>query len=256
MISIDKYAYINKLSGVHPMEKFIFALGTLLLCLYLNSIPVSIVVIITMAYLTVVKAGVNTKFYYGLIRLPFYFLFLSIIAILVGVVDCSKGVVCSINAFGIDIGITYTSLTTATNLFFKAMASVSCLYFLSLTTTLVDLISILRKFKCPELLLELISLVYKFIFVLIETAGKIYNAQWTRLGYSTLKNSFNSIGLLVSNLFIISYKKMTCLINALDARCYAGKLNVLEETYTYSKTNIFLIILFEVFIISFALLIK
>jgi cobalt/nickel transport system permease protein len=85
------------------------------------------------------------------------------------------------------------------------------------------------------------SLVYRFIFVLLETADKMYTAQAARWGYATLKTSYFSLGQLVSNLFHKSYYCSRMLFTTLLARCYTGELKVLEKSYVLSGKNLFLI---------------
>ena len=83
----------------------------------------------------------------------------------------------------------------------------------------------------PKLIVELMGLIYRFIFVLLETADTMITAQNSRLGYSSLSAGFRSLGTLVSTLFIRSYKRSDELYTALEARGYDGDLNVLEETF-------------------------
>ena len=48
MISIDKLAYISKLKNVNPMEKFIFSMATIIVCISLNNIVDSIIILLLM----------------------------------------------------------------------------------------------------------------------------------------------------------------------------------------------------------------
>ena len=147
------------------------------------------------------------------------------------------------------MGCTYFSILTAARLFFKSLASVSCLYFLTLTTPIFEILSVLKKLKVPKLFVELMGLIYRFIFVLLDTANMIYISQNSRLGYSTLKTGFNSLGKLIANLFISSYKRSQDIYTAMESRCYDGDINLLENNYTYSYKNISLIIVVEIVLI-------
>jgi cobalt/nickel transport system permease protein len=152
------------------------------------------------------------------------------------------------------MGCTYDSILVATRLFLKSLASVSCLYFLTLTTPVFEVLSVLRKLKVPKLFIELMGLIYRFIFVLLDTANMIYISQNSRLGYSTMRNSYNSLGKLISALFISSYKRSQDIYTAMESRCYDGDINLLENDYKYSYKNISLIIVIEIvlIIISFS----
>lgn len=256
MINLDKYAYLNNMSKIHPAEKFSMALITLLLCVWANSIGISLAVLFTMFVLTVFIAKIPLKIYLKLILIPSYFLILGILAILFDFGDKNTLFIWNLNIFEFTVGITKNSLLTSVQLFFKALGAVSCLYFLTLTTSLIDIVSVLKKLKFPDLFLELVSLMYRFIFVLIDTAGIIYNAQSSRLGYSNIKNWHRSLGYLVTNLFINSFKRADNLFVALESRCYNGNINVLENSYKLSKYNIIFIILLELTLLSFSIYLK
>jgi cobalt/nickel transport system permease protein len=81
--------------------------------------------------------------------------------------------------------------------------------------------------------------------MLVMIAGQIHTSQTSRLGYSTFRNQFRSMGQLISSLFIISYKKVNGLFMALESRCYNGKMNVLEKKYKFSPVNIIMIMAIE-----------
>jgi hypothetical protein len=61
MFKIDKYAYASKLKRKDPMEKLIFAVLTLGVCLWADCIPVSVIILLLMAWVTVCL-GKNTFF--------------------------------------------------------------------------------------------------------------------------------------------------------------------------------------------------
>ena len=132
---------------------------------------------------------------------------------------------------GSNIGVSIIGLQNAIKLFFKALGAVSCLYFLSLNTPMVDLLAVLRKLRVPKLMVELMGLIYRFIFVFLETADNMFIAQNSRLGYSSLSSGYRSLGVLASTLFARAYKHSDDIYTALEARGYDGELNVLEEKF-------------------------
>jgi cobalt/nickel transport system permease protein len=253
MISIDKLAYISGLKKVNPMEKFIFAMVTMSVCILLNNIIDSTIILILMAMITVFKGKIPLKTYIKLMSLPLAFLIMGVLTIAINVVGTSEGLILSFSIFNIKLGCTYDSILTATRLFLKSIASVSCLYFLTLTTPVFEILSIIKKLKVPKLFVELMGLIYRFIFVLLDTANMIYISQNSRLGYSTLKMGFSSLGKLITTLFISAYKRSQDIYDAMESRCYDGDINLLENNYTYSYKNISLIIVIEILLIIISL---
>ncbi len=231
MISIDKYAYGSKLKHTNPMQKLVFALVTLAVCIWANQNAVSAAVICVMCGVTVLRGGTSLRFFLNLMLVPMSFLVISVLTIAVNVSQKPDAFLAAIPIAGTWIGFSLQGLQHALQLFLKALGAVSCLYFLSLSTPMVDLLAALRRLRLPKLMVELMGLVYRFIFVLLETADTICNAQNCRLGYSRLSNAYRSVGTLASMLFIKSYKQADALYTALEARGYEGELNVLAETY-------------------------
>ena len=100
------------------------------------------------------------------------------------------------------------------------------------------------------MLVEIIGLVYRYIFLFIDVAQMIYISQDARLGYSTLKASFNSSGRLISSLFLTALKQANESFVCLEARCYTGELKFIDKSYISSKRNIILILLVNIILIA------
>lgn len=249
MLDIDQYAYSNNLRSIHPVEKAIFAFSTMILCLVANSIITSLAIILLMTGVVIFVAEIPKSFFIKLLLVPISFLLVSTFTIVISITKDPGGLLYYVDFFGWKLGIKFENIIIAINLFLKSLGTVSCLYFLALTTPMIEIISVLRKFKVPSIFIELMSLIYRFIFVLLETANLIRTSQLSRLGYSNLKNSFNSLSQLVSNLFIRAYYRAKGLLTTLLARGYDGEIKVLEPEYEFSKKNLVFIFLIELLLI-------
>ena len=111
------------------------------------------------------------------------------------------------------------------------LAAVSCLYFLSTSTPMTELFTALRRMHIPGFLVEMMELVYRYIFVLLEAASQIRNAQECRLGYATLKTGFYSTGQLISNLFLRAYRQADRTYTAMESRGYTDEVRTLGLAY-------------------------
>jgi cobalt/nickel transport system permease protein len=98
------------------------------------------------------------------------------------------------------------------------------------------------------------SITYRYIFVLLETADQIYIAQASRWGYATWKTSYSSLGQLLSNLFSKSFYNSKMLYMTLSSRCYTGRLRGLDNTYILSKKNLCLIAVVDLVLVVVGLL--
>ncbi|PKM83118.1 MAG: cobalt ECF transporter T component CbiQ [Firmicutes bacterium HGW-Firmicutes-14] len=252
MLNIDGFAYTNRLKNVHPTEKAVFALLTLFLCLVFSSFTVSCLTLLLMTVVTVRRAGIPYRAYFRMMAIPFSFLVVGVLTI--GITITTQRVeqewLGSLTAAGVTFGVTSGSIIKAAELAGKSLAAVSCLYFLALTTPVVDLTAAMRKLRIPSLFIELTELTYRFIFVLQETAEDIYLSQSVRWGYSSLKNSYKSLGSLTATLFLRAHHRSGMIFTALTARGYNGQLSVLAPEYRVSTANILMITVVELLLLS------
>lgn len=256
MINIDKYAYVSKLKHTAPMKKLAFSMLALGICIWADSVIVSVLVLLTMGWCTVHKGGTPFGLFIKLMLVPASFLIIGVLTIGINVSANKDVFLFSLHGFGTYIGVSQSSIQKAVHLFSKALGAVSCLYYLSLSTPMVDLLAVLRRLKVPKLMTELMGLIYRFIFVLLETADAMFTAQNSRLGYSDISSSYRSLSALTSTLFIRAYKRSDDLYTALEARGYDGKLNVLEEQFVTKWTEYIPPLMINVFFIFVALLLK
>lgn len=245
MIIIDKLCYLSKLRYVNPGEKFAFAMLTLIFCLVSRSIAMGVFVLLLNGFLNIKIGGISTRRYINLMLVPLTFLLLSTLAILV---NFSRS---PLDAFAIPLGSWYATgswnaIVHAVQLTVTALASVSCLYFLSLNTTMTDILSVLRKLHVPGLVVELMLLIYRYIFVLLDVAYYISTSQNARLGHKDLRTSIKSFGGMVQAMFVRAMKRSRCLYDAMEARCYDGEIKVLDETHPVNQRNVVLIIVVEI----------
>jgi cobalt/nickel transport system permease protein len=90
---------------------------------------------------------------------------------------------------------------------------------------------------------------YRYIFVFLDEGINMYHSQETRLGYSTIKKSFKSMGMLGSNLFIKTWVKGEQVYLAMESRCYTGSMKTMGEygsIRSIGTRNLALLVVFEV----------
>lgn len=251
MLSLDKVAYISKFLKINPSEKITYSILTMFTVLVLNDIYISILVLSLMYISVVFLAGIENKIFFRLMSIPLIFLLISVVTILISEVVPEIEYVYQFSLLGYRLGFMRESLELGSKLFFKALASISCLYFIILTTPVIDIIYFLEKIKLPKILTEIIGLVYRYIFVLIEATQLIYVSQDSRLGYSTLSKSFASAGKLISSLLLKALKQADESFMSMEARCYNGEIKFLSSGYIYSGKNYIFIIAVNLSLILF-----
>ena len=228
MILIDKIAYYSAIRHKSPFLKSAFAIGSLLICVTARSFVLSALLLIIMGWATLKYSQPSISQYLKLMLGPFSFLILGTAAIAVNWTSSPMDLwnVAMGNHY---LAVSWYSLETAVRLILVSLASLSCLYFLTLTTPMLDLFYVLKRLHCPSLIIELMMMIYRFIFVLLEMAVSILTAQNCRLGNRDFKTSLESMGRMFSVLLIRALEKSNRLYDSMESRCYDGELNVLQE---------------------------
>jgi cobalt/nickel transport system permease protein len=120
----------------------------------------------------------------------------------------------------------------------RSLACLASLLFLTLTTPLPDIISLLRRCRVPDTILDLMTLCYRTLFVLSEAVHDTIAAQTARLGHATFSLSLRSLGSLIANLSIQVWQRSFALHQAALARNNDGALRFLENRYPDSQRSI------------------
>ncbi len=173
MLKIDFLAYNSSLCKVNPSQKLLFAFIPLVLCLVFSTFWLCIATFCTMTILCIVLGKINLKQYLKLLLVPLSFLLLGTVTIIFNQYPLSQELLLGFSVNGYKYGITNFSLSFGLLLVFKAIACVSCVYFISLNTPMNQLLTFLREIKLPAFFITLMELVYRFIFVVLEQSKKL-----------------------------------------------------------------------------------
>ena len=247
--SIDYYAYASGLRSVNPVFKVLFSVAVLLLTICLNQPLVSVFVIVSMGLFTVKKGGVDFHAYCSLMTIPIAFMLMGSAAIAAGFSTKPIGEY-NLNLHLFYLYATKSSISQALFLILKAFGAVSAMFMLTLSTPSNEIISALRKLHVPKLIVELMNMIYRYIFIMMDTQRKMKNSAESRLGYCYFKTSCLSFGGIASNLFIVSLKKANAYYDAMESRCYDGELRFLEEEKPIRKKQMVFAFLYLILLIG------
>jgi cobalt/nickel transport system permease protein len=139
---------------------------------------------------------------------------------------------------GINLEVSREGLNLALLLLARTLGGMSALFFIALTTPMIEVFSILKSVGLPSFLIELSMLIYRYIFVLLDQAATIHSAQTMRMGGSGMRSSLYSFSMLASVLFLRAWEQGERLMVAMDSRCYDGHLDVMERDLPASKAAV------------------
>jgi len=130
----------------------------------------------------------------------------------------------SVEVAGIRIMASRDGLFAGLSIAGRIVAAISVMSVLVFSTPFTELLGALSWLRVPRGFIEILMYAYHYIFVLIEDAGVIYDAQKNRLGYTTFHRRFRSLGTLVGSLILKAFEHSQRVSTAMAGRGYAGQI--------------------------------
>ena len=227
-LTVDVLAQMSRLNNVNPALKFWTVLLLMIICVSAKSAMVGLFLVAAMLILTVFAGGLRLADYIRLLALPVSFLMISGLVLLFEAADRCSGVL-SFNVLGLWLCVSEQTQARAALVTARALGAVSCLYLLSLTTPMSEIIGVLRGARCPDVLIALMYLTYRYIFILLSMFYTMRDAAASRLGFSGSRTAIRTTGGIFSNLLAGSYRQAGRNFDAMESRCYDSEIRFLES---------------------------
>ncbi len=224
MLKIDFYAYQSRWRKVNPSVKAILFIVLLISALCTTPAIQSLILVIC-CIATCYATRISFRQYLRWLSIPLFFLLFGILGILISFAT-DDPLLWSVHIGNLYIGTSLESISIAQHAFFRSLSCLAVTYLFVLTTPFDQLIWLGKQCKLPDALLENILLTYRFIFIFIDEVIAIKHAQTLRFGYTSIKNSYHSFGMLIGLLLervLLRYKQM---LIALDAKLFTGKFHL------------------------------
>jgi energy-coupling factor transporter transmembrane protein EcfT len=226
---MDELAYSSRMVNWAPLGKLLFVMCLLVVGLLTDSILVPIITftigIIMMAYSTNLK-------------LPLLILVAIGEAILIMVLgsgmisilgDHSQPALWEDTFLWFNIYMTEQSFNTAWLIFFRAIAGVTLMLAFASSTPIPLLSFALKSLRIPNEIIELIVLIYRYAFLLLERFLVMIDAAQCRLGYNGSLTAMKSYAGAMAGTFIFSMELAEKSEAALACRNYNGTFPIFRE---------------------------
>jgi len=241
-VLIETAAYASRWRGVAPSAKALFALAGMAAA-WIARAPATLGMLAAVLVLAaLVGARVPLRTYLAVALPPLGFLLLSCLTMLV--------------TPGADGGWHWAGamLPAVLQTALRSLAMLAALLGLVLSTPLPDLLSLLRRLRTPELLLDLMALCYRMLFVLRQAWDEGVTAQSARLGYRGWRHAWRSTGLLAGQMAVQVWQRAAALQMAAEARGYQGSLRFLPATFVHARRDRFVAALAGALLLALAVL--
>ncbi len=226
MLGIDQVAYCSPLKHINPHVRIGLPLVWLVLMILIGQPILYAITFIIMVMATLWKGSVPAKLYIKALLAPAFFVLTAVLGILF---VSNPGLETVIWQFHIGKWILYltdTSLMTGVTTVERAFASVSLVYFIACHAPIWEIGLYMRRLKVPKDFVELFVLCYRFVFILLEEAGAMLEAQQLRLGYGSIERGFKDLGMLIGQLLIRTLLRARAMEEGLSLRLYDGEFHL------------------------------
>jgi cobalt/nickel transport system permease protein len=205
-----------------------------------------------MSLITLILAKIPVRLYSQLLVVPLSFALLS--SSVVAFIHGTGQTLFAIDLLGASLVVREDGANLALLLISRTFGGMCSLFFIALTTPVIEIFGVLKLLWIPESVIELSMMIYRYIFVFLDQAVMIHNAQIMRLGNAGTKNSLNSFAMLSSVLFLRSWEQGERLMVAMDARCYNGLLNLSDQAGKVEPIAIFAVMSYLSVVAAFVVL--
>lgn len=230
VLTMDVYARRSGLCRENAALKTAGSLLLLFACISSSSPIPPLCLSVFLSVVTVAAGGIKLREYLSLLRLPAVFLLLSVLTLLWDFYrELPDEAVLSLPFLGGVLAVVPDAQSMGMLALSRVLGAVSCLYFLSLSTPLPELLQVLRRAHIPAVVVELAVLIYRYIFILFAAYQDRRDSAASRLGYRGVKRSLYTTGLLYGGLLADSFRRADACFDAMESRCYTGQIAFLTE---------------------------
>ncbi|MGC2423667.1 MAG: cobalt ECF transporter T component CbiQ [Nitrospirota bacterium] len=149
-------------------------------------------------------------------------LFFALIIVLLKAFLTPGAPLARIALFGVKLSLSAQGLGAGLHIMARVFGAVFVVLFLTMTTPVHKLLAAAARLRVPKALVELSLFAYRYVFVLLEDAVTIYQAQKIRLGYAGMGVSVRSLGTLCGAVFVRAYSRAEAAADSMELRGYEG----------------------------------
>lgn len=217
-LAIDDAAWSSRWRNRSLVDKAVLSLGLVLAALSLPAWPGSVLVGVSAVVLALRGAGTPPGLLLRALRAPLVFIAVGSTSVAVIVTAEPRW----------SISVTSASLAGAAEVAGRSVAGTLAVLILALSTPMVDILGGLRRLRVPAACIEVASLMYRLLFLLLDTTRTMRESQRARLGYSSAGRSLRSAGSLTAAVLTRAWDRARRLEQGLAGRGHSTSLTTLD----------------------------
>lgn len=228
--NVDLYSRYSKAREIHPAEKFVFCVATIVI---ISSVTNYYIIFLNIALTTILHIYFKTPFK-------------MVVKFALGILGFS---LVSGAIFSLDLGINFFMI-----IFLRSLYSSIALTLLIFTTPLEDIFSYLKRFKFLTDTVDIMDMMLRFLYVLEDEINIINLSMKSRGGFLNIKSKIRDTAKMAAVLFINTLKKYFQIKDAMNSRCYIGRHANLKQ-FRFNMKRVWVIGIYILFLIIMNILI-
>lgn len=225
-MSLDELAYSSRMVGWAPLGKLLLTVGLLLVGLATGSLIVPLITLAVGLALLAYSTGFRVPRVIGLAIGE---------ALLIMVIGCgmisilgshSEPALLTGHILWFDMYMTAASFNQAWLVFVRALAGVTLMLAFATSTPIPHLAQACRRLRLPDEVIELVVLIYRYSFLLLERMLVMWSAAKCRLGFRGTSRALRTTAGVLTGTFVFSLETAERAQDALACRGYRGSFPV------------------------------
>ena len=221
-IRMDALAYSSRMLGWAPLGKLILLIAVLVVNVMTDSVITA---------LAVLALGLALMAYSTNMRIPFMLGVaigeaLLILIVACGIIsvngDTSQPCIWSADFLWMDFYMTADSFNQAWLVLIRSVAGITMMMAFATSTPIPHLAQALRQIRVPDEICEIVVLIYRYAFLLLERLDTMWGAAGSRLGFSGVRRSISTAASIAVGIFTSSMNLADKAQVSLECRGYRG----------------------------------
>ena len=221
-IRMDALAYSSRMLSWAPLGKLILVIAVLVVNVMTDSVITAFAVL---------ALGLALMAYSTNMRIPFMLGVAIAEAILILLVACgiisingdhSQPCIWSADFLWLDFYMTADSFNQAWLVLLRSVAGITMMMAFATSTPIPHLAQALRQIRIPDEICEIVVLIYRYAFLLLERMDTMWSAAGSRLGFSGIRRSISTVASIAVGIFTSSMNLADKAQVSLECRGYRG----------------------------------
>ena len=221
-IRMDALAYSSRMLSWAPLGKLILVIAVLVVNVMTDSVITAFAVL---------ALGLALMAYSTNMRVPFMLGVAIAEALLILIVACgiisingdhSQPCIWSADFLWLDFYMTADSFNQAWLVLLRSVAGITMMMAFATSTPIPHLAQALRQIRIPDEICEIVVLIYRYAFLLLERMDTMWSAAGSRLGFSGIRRSISTVASIAVGIFTSSMNLADMAQVSLECRGYRG----------------------------------